>query len=120
MKDKKVRYEFRKNRVREKVALRSHGRPRLAVRRSLKYIYAQLIDDAQGKTLAYASSLSKEVREKSKSGKNVEAAKAVGALIAQKAAQAGVKQVAFDRGGNVYHGRIKALADAARAAGLQF
>ncbi len=120
MKDKHVRYEFRKTRVRDKIALRAHGRPRLAVRRSLKYIYAQVVDDAQGRTLAFASSLSKEVRAQHKSGKNIDAAKAVGTLIAQKAVKAGVKLVAFDRGGNVYHGRVKALADAARAAGLEF
>ena len=88
--------------------------------RSLKYIYAQVLDDKDGKTLAYASSVSKEIRAKLKSGANIEAAKVVGELIAKKAQEAGVKKVAFDRGGHLYHGRIKALAEAARSAGLEF
>ena len=79
-----------------------------------------MIVDGQGKTLAYASSLSKEVKDKIKGGKNLSAAKAAGELIAQKALKAGVKQVAFDRAGLLYHGRVKALADAARYAGLEF
>jgi large subunit ribosomal protein L18 len=120
MKTKIQRFEYRRDRVRGKIRLLASGRPRLSVRRSLKYLYAQVVDDHQGKTLAFASSLSKEVKAKSKSGKNLAAAKAVGELIAQKAIKAGVKQVAFDRGGLIYHGRVKALADAARAAGLEF
>jgi large subunit ribosomal protein L18 len=79
-----------------------------------------VIDDAQGRTLAFASTLSKELKAQHKTGKNIEAAKALGALIAQKAIAAGIKQVAFDRGGLVYHGRVKAVAEAARAAGLDF
>lgn len=94
------------------------GRPRLSVHRSLRHIYAQVIDDSKGMTLAAASSLSKEIQEKS--SKNKKAAEAVGALIGKKAIEAGVKKVAFDRGGHVYHGRIKALADSARAQGLEF
>lgn len=120
MKDKWTRYEYRRERTRDKLAHRPEGRPRLSVHRSLKYIYAQVIDDGQGKTLAFASSLSKELKSEKKAGKNVASAKKVGELIAKKALAAGVKAVAFDRGGHVYHGRIKALAEAARAGGLQF
>ena len=118
MKDKWTRYEFRKDRTRSKLAQRPDGRPRLTVHRSLKYIYAQVVDDVAGKTLAFASSLSKET--KGKTGKNVGAAKSVGELIAKKAIAAGVKKVTFDRGAHIYHGRVKALADAARAGGLEF
>lgn len=120
MKTKTERFEYRKTRVRERLADKGGGRPRLSVHRSLKYLYAQVIDDAQGKTLAFASTLSKELKAKHKSGKNLDAAKALGQLIAQKAIAAGVKEVAFDRGGLVYHGRVKAIADGAREAGLQF
>jgi large subunit ribosomal protein L18 len=119
MKDKWTRYEYRRTRTRTKLARRPEGRPRLSVQRSLKYLYAQVIDDGQGKTLAFASSLSKELKGQ-KVGKNLASAKRVGELIAQKALAAGVKQVAFDRGGRIYHGRVKALAEAARAGGLQF
>lgn len=120
MKTKTERYEYRKVRVREHLAEKGGGRPRLSVHRSLKYLYAQVIDDAQGKTLAFASTLSKELKAKHKSGKNIEAAKALGSLIAQKAIAAGIKQVAFDRGGLVYHGRVKAVAEGAREGGLDF
>lgn len=120
MKNKNQRFEYRKDRVRNKLRLTASGRPRLSVHRSLKHLYAQIVDDNDGKTLAFASSLSKEVKGKAKSGKNLTSAKAVGELIAQKAIKAGVKKVAFDRGGLIYHGRVKALADAARAAGLEF
>jgi len=119
MKDKWTRYEYRQTRTREKLAQRPDGRPRLSVTRSLKHLYAQVIDDAQGKTLAFASSLSKELKSE-KAGKDLASAKKVGDLIAKKALAAGVKKVAFDRGGRVYHGRIKALAEAARAGGLEF
>ena len=119
MKDKQLRFEYRKTRIREKLR-KTSLRPRLSVHRSLKYIYAQVLDDRKGETLAFASSLSKEIKGKLKSGGNIEAAKAVGELIAKKAKEAGVKQVAFDRGGHVYHGRIKALAEAARSSGLEF
>ena len=105
-----------KERVRRKVS-GTADRPRLAVFRSLKYIYAQVIDDATGKTIASASSREKDSGAK---GANAAAAKAVGALIAKKAKDKGVTQVVFDRGGYLYHGNIKALADAARENGLQF
>lgn len=94
--------------------------PRLAVYRSTKHIYAQLIDDDNHVTLASASSNDKDLREKVKNGGNIEAAKVVGEAIAQKAKKAGVECVVFDRGGFLYHGRVAALADAAREAGLMF
>ena len=109
-----------RNRMKVRIRRKVHGtadRPRLAVFRSLKYIYAQVIDDASGKTIASASSREKDSGAK---GANAAAAKAVGALIAKKAQDKGVKQVVFDRGGYVYHGNIKALADAARENGLEF
>jgi large subunit ribosomal protein L18 len=96
------------------------GRARLSVFRSSKHIYAQVIDDARGETLASASSLEKNMRESAKTGANVEAAKAVGKLVAERALQKGVEAVVFDRGSYLYHGRIKALADAAREGGLKF
>jgi large subunit ribosomal protein L18 len=98
----------------------AYGRPRLSVFRSSKHIYAQIIDDAKGETLAAASSLEKEVRGDAKTGANVDAAKAVGVRVAQRAKEKGVKQVIFDRGGYLYHGRVKALAEAAREGGLEF
>jgi large subunit ribosomal protein L18 len=96
------------------------GKPRLAVFRSLNHIYAQIIDDETGRTLAAADSRSKEFRSANPQGGNVAAAKAVGAVLAQRAKSAGLTQVVFDRGGYQYHGRVKALADAARAGGLVF
>ncbi len=108
----------RKNRVRYQLRKKAAGRVRLSVHRSGKHIYAQLIDDAQGKTLAAASTLDKDLR--TKGGASVDAAKAVGTLIAQRAKDAKVDHVVFDRGGFLFHGRIKALADAAREAGLAF
>ena len=120
MKDKWTRYEYRKNRTRDRLAEKGGGRPRLTVHRSLKYIYAQVVDDAQQKTLAAASSLSKELAGGKKSAKNRDAAKKVGELLAKRAVEAGVKKVAFDRGAHLYHGRVKALAEAARAGGLEF
>jgi large subunit ribosomal protein L18 len=98
----------------------AYGRPRLSVFRSSKHIYAQIIDDAKGETLAAASSLEKEVRGDAKTGANVDATKAVGVRVAQRAKEKGVKQVVFDRGGYLYHGRVKALAEAAREGGLEF
>lgn len=95
-------------------------RPRLNVFRSSKHIYAQLIDDQQGVTIAAASSLDKEINEDISNGGNIEAAQKVGALIAKKAKTAGLEEVVFDRGGYLYHGRVKALADAAREEGLKF
>lgn len=94
--------------------------PRLAVYRSTKHIYAQLIDDVKHVTVASASSIDKDLKEKLGHGGNIEAAKAVGEAIAKKALKAGVKNIVFDRGGFLYHGRIKALAEAAREAGLEF
>jgi large subunit ribosomal protein L18 len=114
------RYQFRKARTREKIRRLQTGHPRLCVVRTLQHIYAQVIDDIEGKTLAAASSLSPELKGKLKSSRNRSAAEAVGQLVAQKAIAKGIKSVVFDRGGHVYHGRIQALADAARKGGLQF
>jgi len=114
----KVTNARRKQRVRLSLRRTAGGRPRLSVFRSSKHIYAQVIDDLKGSTVAAASSLEKDMR--SKTGANVDAAKAVGKLVAQRAIEKGVKSVVFDRGGYLYHGRIKALADAAREGGLQF
>jgi large subunit ribosomal protein L18 len=115
VKDRTLR---RKATVRRSVKAAANGRVRLSVHRSGKHIYAQVIDDVKGKTLAAASSLEKDMR--SKSGANVDAAKTVGTLLAQRAVEKGVKDVVFDRGGYRYHGRIKALGDAAREGGLNF
>ena len=112
--------ERRRARVRRAVKAGGGGRPRLSVFRSSKHIYAQIIDDANGHTLAAASSLEKAMREGLKSGANVAAAKAVGKLIAERAVEKGVTEVVFDRGRFLYHGRVKALADAAREGGLSF
>jgi large subunit ribosomal protein L18 len=98
----------------------SSSRPRLNVFRSLNHIYAQLVDDATGQTLVTASSVDKEVRGAAKNGGNVAAAKTVGKALASRAQTAGIKRVVFDRGGYAYHGRVKALADTAREAGLEF
>ena len=106
--------------VRRNVRRAGGGRARLSVFRSSKHIYAQVIDDAKGETVASASSLEKDMRGSLKTGANVEAAKAVGKKLAERAAAKGVKDVVFDRGGYLYHGRIKALADAAREGGLNF
>jgi len=106
--------------VRRKVKLAARGRARLSVFRSSKHIHAQLIDDDKGVTLAAASSLEKTLREGAKTGANIAAAKAVGKLLAERAKEKGIKNVVFDRGGYLYHGRIKALADAAREGGLNF
>ena len=110
----------RKARVRRAIRKAANGRPRLSVFRSSKQIYAQVIDDERGVTLAAASSLEKDRRGKLKTGANVDAAKEVGRLVAERASAAGVKQVVFDRSGYLYHGRVKALADAAREGGLDF
>jgi large subunit ribosomal protein L18 len=106
--------------VRRKVKLAARGRARLSVFRSSKHIHVQLIDDDKGVTLAAASSLEKSLREGAKTGANIAAAKAVGKLIAERAKEKGIKDVVFDRGGYLYHGRVKALADAAREGGLNF
>ena len=115
VKDRTLR---RKASVRRTVKAAASGRKRLSVHRSGKHIYAQVIDDVKGTTLASASSLEKDMR--AKSGANVDAAKAVGTLVAKRAVEKGVKDVVFDRGGYRYHGRIKALGDAAREGGLNF
>jgi len=109
----------RKWRVRASVAGTAQ-RPRLSVYRSSKHIYAQLIDDIAGTTMASASSAVADVRGELKNGGNIAAAKAVGKALAQRAVAAGITAAAFDRGGRRYHGRVKALADAAREAGLKF
>ena len=120
MKNKWIRSDYRKLATRKRLFAHRGERPRLTVHRSLKYIYAQVIDDAKGVTLASASSLDKELSKALKSCKSVDAAKKGGEAIAVKAVKAGVKKVMFDRGAYVYHGRVKALADAARAGGLEF
>jgi large subunit ribosomal protein L18 len=113
-------FERRKRRVRSQLRKKAKGRPRLSVFRSSKHIYAQVIDDAQGRTLAAASSLDKDLKGKLKTGADKEAATAVGKLIAERAKSAGLSQVVFDRGAYIYHGRVKALAEAAREGGLSF
>jgi len=110
----------RAQRVRRTLKRKSHGRARLSVFRSSKHIYAQVIDDSAGRTVVAASSLDKDLKSSLKKGSDLEAAQAVGKLVAERALQAGVTNVVFDRGGYLYHGRVKALADAAREAGLNF
>jgi large subunit ribosomal protein L18 len=117
---KQERYQFRKDRTRKNLQANAFTRPRLSVYRSAKYLYAQVVDDAKGLTLAAASSLDKELKGKTGSGKSLETAKVVGTLVAKRAIGKGVTEVCFDRGGRIYHGRIKALAEAAREAGLKF
>jgi large subunit ribosomal protein L18 len=112
--------ERRKRRSRYRIALHANGKPRLSVFRSSKQIYAQVIDDRQGRTLAAASSLDKELKGKLKGGADTEAAAEVGKLLAERAKKAGIGDVVFDRGGYRYHGRVKALADAARESGMSF
>ncbi len=112
-----------RRRIHERVRTRVIGtteRPRLCVYRSLGHIYTQVIDDRTGQTLASASSVDKETKKNLKGGGNIAAAKVIGKAIADRAKAAGVTKVVFDRGGYKYHGRVKALADAAREAGLQF
>ena len=116
---KVVGRKIRHLRVRTKVQ-GTAARPRLAIYRSLNHIYAQVVDDAAGRTLVSVDSRSPDFRGKAKRGGNVAAAKIVGELVAQKAKAGGIAQVVFDRGGYQYHGRVKALAEAARAAGLAF
>ena len=116
----KVTNARRKQRVRISLRRSANGRPRLSVFRSSKHIYAQVIDDLKGETVASASSLEKSLRDGGKTGANIDAAKAVGKLVAERAAEKGVTDVVFDRGQYLYHGRVKALADAAREAGLKF
>jgi large subunit ribosomal protein L18 len=110
----------RAHRVRHTLKKRAHGRARLSVFRSSKHIYAQVIDDDAGRTMAAASTLDKDLKSALKKGSDLVAAQAVGKLVAERALKAGVTNVVFDRGGYLYHGRVKALADAAREAGLNF
>jgi large subunit ribosomal protein L18 len=113
-------FDRRKARVRRTLRRAQGDRPRLSVFRSSKHIYAQIIDDAKGVTLASASSIDKDLKGNLQKGTDVAAAAEVGKLVAERALKAGVKDVVFDRGGYIYHGRVKALADAAREAGLNF
>jgi large subunit ribosomal protein L18 len=116
----KDKFARRQKRVRFRVRRFGKGRPRLSVFRSSKHIHAQVIDDTGGVTLAAASSLDKDLRANLKTGADVEAARQVGKLLAERAKAAGITDVVFDRGGYLFHGRVKALADAAREAGLSF
>lgn len=112
---KRMRHE----RVRKKVKGNAE-RPRMVIFKSLKHIYAQIIDDEKGVTLVCASTLSSKFLEKQKNGGNILAAKIIGGLIAEQALTKGIKKIVFDRGGNLYHGRVKALAESAREGGLEF
>ncbi|MCB1496587.1 MAG: 50S ribosomal protein L18 [Bauldia sp.] len=116
----KNKTERRAARVRRAIRTAANGRSRLSVFRSSKHIYAQVIDDAGGRTLAAASTLDKDLRTKLKTGADSEAAAEVGKLVAERAIAAGVKDVVFDRGRYLFHGRVKALADGAREGGLNF
>ena len=120
MSNSKQLFERRKGRNRVQLRRAGGDRPRLSVFRSGKHIYAQIIDDAQGVTLAAASTAEKDVRGKVKTGADKSAAGEVGKLVAERASKVGVKDVVFDRGGYKFHGRVKALAEAAREAGLSF
>jgi len=111
-------FDRRKRRTRQRIVHAANGRPRLSIFRSGRHIYAQLVDDRAGQTVAAASTNEKE--EKPAKTWNVDAAKSVGKKIAERALAKGVKQVVFDRGGYIYHGRVKALAEAAREGGLEF
>ncbi len=113
-------HERRSDRNRYQIRQKSNGRLRLSIYRSGKHMYAQIIDDKAGKTLVAASTVEKEVLGKLKTGADKAAAKVVGKTVAERAIKAGIKEVVFDRGGFVYHGRVKELAEAAREAGLSF
>ena len=117
--DRKVSRARRHLRLRKGIA-GTPERPRLAVFRSLNHIYAQIVDDIAGRTLVSASTLDAEAKARTSTGGNVEAAKVVGDLVAKRAVEKGLSKVVFDRGGSLYHGRVKALAEAAREAGLEF
>jgi len=110
----------RAQRIRRQIKKVANGRPRLSVHRSSKHIYAQVIDDSNGTTVAAASTLEKDLKGSLKTGADSAAAAAVGKLVAERAVKAGIKDVVFDRGAYIYHGRVKALADAAREGGLNF
>jgi large subunit ribosomal protein L18 len=118
MAQKTTAFERRRQRVRTGIRVKGAARPRLSIHRSGRHIYAQVIDDAAGKTVAAASSLEKDAR--GKSGANLDAAASVGKIVAERAKKAGVTRVVFDRGGFIFHGRVKALAEAAREGGLEF
>lgn len=120
MAKKNNQFERRRARVRRSLKARAAGRPRLSVHRSSKHIYAQVIDDVGGRTLVAASTLEKDLKGSLKTGADRAAAAAIGKLLAERAVQAGVTEVVFDRGGYLFHGRVKALADAAREGGLSF
>ena len=120
MEKAKKLFQRRRDRIRFQLRRAAKGRPRLSVFRSSKHIYAQIIDDTNGITLASASSIEKDLRGDLKTGADTDAATKVGSLIAERAKSAGVTDVVFDRGGYRYHGRVKALADAAREGGLTF
>jgi len=120
MKKQQILFDRRQRRTRWQLRQKAGGRLRLSVFRSSLHIYAQIIDDAEGRTLVQASSVDKELREGLKNGADRSAAEKVGTLVAQRAQAAGISEVVFDRGGYRYHGRVKALADAARAGGLSF
>jgi large subunit ribosomal protein L18 len=120
MKSSKELFVRRRSRTRGRIKDTNPGHVRLSIFRSGKHIYAQIIDDVSGNTLAAASSVEKDMKGSLKSGAGIIAATAVGKLIAERAVKAGVEQVMFDRGGYVYHGRVKALADGAREGGLKF
>ena len=116
----KAAIQKRARRIRRQIRKVAGDRPRLSVHRSSQHIYAQVIDDAKGHTLAAASTLDKELKGSLKTGADTAAAAAVGKLVAARAVKAGVKEVVFDRGSFIYHGRVKALAEAAREGGLSF
>lgn len=120
MASRKESLQRRASRVRRQLKKVANGRPRLSVHRSSKNIYAQVIDDVAGRTLAAASTLEADLRKDLKTGADTSAAAIVGKLVAERAVKAGVSEVVFDRGAFIYHGRIKALADAAREGGLSF
>ena len=120
MADKLELQQRRRRRLRYQLRITGGGRPRLSVFRSGKHIYAQVIDDAQGRTLAAACTLEKDLREGLRTGADKDAATAVGRKVAERALAAGVTKVVFDRGPYLYHGRVKALAEAAREGGLLF
>ncbi len=120
MANKQSAFDRRRDRVRRSIRKAANGRPRLSIFRSSKQIYAQIIDDAKGQTIVSASTIEKDLKGSLKTGADTAAAAAVGKLVAERATAAGVKEVVFDRGGYMYHGRVKALADAAREGGLEF
>ena len=120
MRGSKEEARYRRHRRTRKKIYGTSERPRLNVFKSLSHIYAQIIDDSSNSTIASAATVNKELKVKSGKGGNIEAAKKIGALVAKKALDKGIKKVTFDKGGYIYHGRIKALADAAREAGLEF